>query len=47
MKRAVDDNVDVTEALKSFDDKPFKHLLNADDLMAGNANRVFLEVERE
>ncbi len=47
MKRAVDDGTDMNEAVKTFDGKPFMHLLNADELMAGNANRVYLEVERE
>ena len=47
MKRAVDGGIDVSDAVKSFDGKPFMHLLNAGELMAGNANRVYLEVERE
>jgi len=47
MKRAVDSGIDVSDAVKSFDGTPFMHLLNADELMAGNANRVYLEVERE
>jgi glyoxylase-like metal-dependent hydrolase (beta-lactamase superfamily II) len=47
MRRAVDAGTDVSDAVKSFDGTPFMHLLNADELMAGNANRVYLEVERE
>jgi glyoxylase-like metal-dependent hydrolase (beta-lactamase superfamily II) len=47
MKRAVDNGADMSEAVKTFDGKPFMHLLNASELMPGNANRVFLEVERE
>ncbi len=47
MKRATDDGTDVGEAVKTFDAKPFAHLLNASELLAGNANRVYLEVERE
>jgi hypothetical protein len=47
MKRAVDAGTDVSDAVKSFDGKPFMHLLNADEPVAGNANRTYLEVERE
>jgi glyoxylase-like metal-dependent hydrolase (beta-lactamase superfamily II) len=47
MKRAVDNGTDMNEAVKTFDGKPFMHLLNAEELMPGNANRVYLEVERE
>jgi hypothetical protein len=41
-KRAVDDGTDLSDAAKSFDGTPVRHLLNADELMAGNANRVYL-----
>jgi glyoxylase-like metal-dependent hydrolase (beta-lactamase superfamily II) len=47
MKKAIDDGVDISAAVKTFDSKPFVHLLNAADLMPGNANRTYLEVERE
>jgi hypothetical protein len=47
MKRAVDDGTDLSDAAKSFDGTPVRHLLNADELMAGNANRVYLWVESE
>jgi glyoxylase-like metal-dependent hydrolase (beta-lactamase superfamily II) len=47
MKKAVDDGVDVSEAVKSFDAQPFMRLLNAAELMPGNASRTYLEVERE
>jgi hypothetical protein len=47
MKRAVADGADVSDAVKSFDGTPFMHLRNAEELMAGNANRVYLEKERE
>ncbi len=47
MKKAVDDGVDVSEAVKSFDAKPFMRLLNAAELMPGNASRTYLELERE
>ncbi|EHR70973.1 Zn-dependent hydrolase, glyoxylase [Burkholderiales bacterium JOSHI_001] len=47
MARAVEQGVDVSEAVKSFDAKPFLHLSNAVDLNPGNASRAFLEVERE
>jgi hypothetical protein len=35
------------QAVRSFDDRPFMGLINASELMAANANRVYLEVERE
>lgn len=47
MKRAVDQGVDLAEAVKTFDARPWLHLLNAADLMPGNANRTYLELERE
>jgi glyoxylase-like metal-dependent hydrolase (beta-lactamase superfamily II) len=47
MKKAVDDGTDVSEAVKSFDAKPFMRLLNAAELMPGNASRTYLEIERE
>ena len=47
MKRAVEGGTDLGDAVKSFDGRPFMHLLNAEELMTGNANRIYLEVERE
>jgi hypothetical protein len=47
MKKAVDDGVDPSTAIKSFDSKPFMRLLNSADLMPGNASRSYLELERE
>ena len=47
MKKAVDDGVDVSAAVKSFDAAPFMRLLNAAELMPGNASRIYLELERE
>lgn len=47
MKRAVDDGIDVSAAVKSFDAAPFMRLLNAAELMPGNASRTYLELERE
>ena len=47
MKRAVEQGVDVSEAVKSFDTKPFLHLSNATELNPGNASRTYLELERE
>lgn len=47
MAQAVEQGVDVSEAVKSFDAKPFLHLSNAAELNPGNASRTFLEVERE
>lgn len=47
MKKAVDDGVDLANAVKTFDGRAFSHLRNAAELMPGNANRTYLEVERE
>ena len=47
MKKAVDDGVDVSAAVKSFDAKPYQRLRNADELTPGNASRAYLELERE
>jgi glyoxylase-like metal-dependent hydrolase (beta-lactamase superfamily II) len=47
MKKAVDDGVDMSAAIKSFDAQPFMRLLNAAELMPGNASRTYLELERE
>lgn len=47
MKRAVDEGEDMSAAVKSFDARPFSHLLNVAELMPGNASRVYLELERE
>lgn len=47
MKKAVDDGVDLSAAVRTFDAAPFMRLRNAAELMPGNANRTYLEVERE
>lgn len=47
MQRAVEQGVDISEAAKSFDIKPYLHLANAAELHPGNASRTYLEVERE
>ena len=47
MKKAVDEGVDVSAAVKSFNAAPFMRLLNAAELMPGNASRTYLELERE
>jgi len=47
MKQAVDDDVDLSAAVKSFDARPFLRLQNAAELMPGNASRTYLELERE
>jgi glyoxylase-like metal-dependent hydrolase (beta-lactamase superfamily II) len=47
MKRAVDEGQDMSSAVRSFDGSDFARLLNAQELMPGNASRVFLELERE
>jgi glyoxylase-like metal-dependent hydrolase (beta-lactamase superfamily II) len=47
MKKAVDDGIDVSAAVKAFNATPFLRLLNAAELMPGNASRTYLELERE
>ena len=47
MKKAVDEGQDVSPAVRSFDARPFMRLLNAAELMPGNASRTYLELERE
>ena len=47
MKKSVDDGVDMSAAVKSFDAQPYMRLLNAAELLPGNASRVYLELERE
>ena len=47
MKKAVDDGQDISAAAKAFDARPWLRLLNAADLMPGNASRTYLELERE
>lgn len=47
MAQAVEEGTDISAAVASFDSAPFKHLLNAGELMPGNASRVYLELERE
>ena len=47
MKKAVDEGLDMSAAVKSFNGAPYMRLLNAADLMPGNASRVYLELERE
>jgi glyoxylase-like metal-dependent hydrolase (beta-lactamase superfamily II) len=46
MRRAVEQGIDVGEAVRSFDAAPFLHRANAAELNPGNANRTCLEVER-
>ena len=47
MKKAVDDGVDIGDAVRTFDAAPFMRLLNSAELMPGNASRTYLELERE
>jgi glyoxylase-like metal-dependent hydrolase (beta-lactamase superfamily II) len=47
MKKAVDDGIDISAAVKAFDARPWLRLLNAAELMPGNASRTYLELERE
>jgi glyoxylase-like metal-dependent hydrolase (beta-lactamase superfamily II) len=47
MKKAVDEGVDISVAVKSFDGKPFAHLKHADVWLPQLANQTYLEMERE
>jgi glyoxylase-like metal-dependent hydrolase (beta-lactamase superfamily II) len=47
MKKAVDAGQDISAAVRTFDATPFMRLLNASELMPGNASRTYLELERE
>ena len=47
MRKAVDEGVDMSTAIRTFDARPFRHLLNAAELMPGNGSRTYLELERE
>ena len=47
MRKALENGSDMGEAVKSFDAAPFMNLQNAPELMPGNANRTYLELERE
>lgn len=47
MKQAVDDGVDISAAVKSFNGKPFAHLKHAEVWLPQLANQTYLEMERE
>ncbi len=47
MKKAVDDGVDLSTAIRTFDAGPYMRLRDAAELHPGNASRTYLEVERE
>ena len=47
MRKAIDDGVEIGAAVDGFDGKPYLHLLNAQELLRANANRVYLEMEAE
>ena len=47
MKKAVDSNVDIQNAIGSLDDRAFAHLQNFSELRGLNASQTYLEVERE
>lgn len=47
MKKAVDDGVDISAAVRSFDAKPFLGLKHADVWIPQLANFTYLELERE
>lgn len=47
MTKAVNDGVDISAAVKSFNAKPFAHLKHADVWIPQLANQTYLELERE
>lgn len=47
MKKAVDDGIDLSIAVKSFNSKPFATLQHADVWIPQLANQTYLELERE
>lgn len=47
MKKAVNDGVDISAAVKSFNGQPFAHLKHADVWLPQLANLTYLEMERE
>ena len=47
MKKAINEGVDISTAVQSFNSAPYMRLLNAADLMSGNSSRTYLELERE
>jgi glyoxylase-like metal-dependent hydrolase (beta-lactamase superfamily II) len=47
MKKAVDDGVDISTAVKRFNAQPFAHMKHADVWIPPLANRTYLELERE
>jgi len=47
MKQAVDEGLDMSAAIRRFHAEPWLGLLNAAELMPGNASRTYLELERE
>lgn len=47
MHQAVDEGLDISAAVRTFHGQPWAMLLNAAELMPGNASRTYLEMERE
>jgi glyoxylase-like metal-dependent hydrolase (beta-lactamase superfamily II) len=47
MGQAIEDGVDLSEAVKTFDGRAFAHLKHADAWLAQLANRTYLEMEME
>jgi glyoxylase-like metal-dependent hydrolase (beta-lactamase superfamily II) len=47
MKRAVDDMVDLQQAIDGVDQSAWRHLANFEQLKGGNASRVYLELEMQ
>jgi hypothetical protein len=47
MKKAIDDGLDITVAIQSFNSQPFIYLLNSAELIPGNSSRTYLEIESQ
>lgn len=47
MKQAVDRGDEIGDAVRTFDRRPYLELQMAPELLPGNANRTYLEIERE
>ena len=47
MKKAIDNGLDISAAIQSFNSQPFSYLLNSAELIPGNSSRTYLEIESQ
>ena len=47
MKKAIDNGIDISTAIQSFNSQPFSYLLNSVELIPGNSSRTYLEIESQ